>query len=789
MERTKFLENQCDFPLQIKLSFEKVIDQLREKFEVLPHYQEAIQGYLEKIKDKPRLVEGLEYMEELEECKEEIHTILMTLFPYPLRKNEIKAASIPFVNIVFNKSDRFEKILKDAGPDYELTLKNYDTDQMYILGCTLILMFYYKYKINFKRPFFYDIPDANGMMRHYRVTYNADFTEIYPTEKAVDITDEDVAVLIDNFDNIDLWKEKFPPGSWVFKGFGLANLFDVTIDEALSSLKTNLLRAQPGTFLKIKNNIRSLYDLHDLEIGLTRYDLESESFFGIPSPEVKSILLKDKDREVKDQAMCSYLLHQVVSEHKYVAISDMDKYGERSNYNQFYTHLKDQGFMSYIIAPLVEDDGLMGVLEIASPNKRDLNSINAKKLEDVVPIFTMIMNRMGEEFKNKLELIIQEECTSIHPAVSWKFEQEAYRFYAEQMKEGSATFQEIVFEDVFPLYGQADISGSSTARNYAIQQDLTTQLKAAMDVIQEALEYKPLPIYQELVYRIDLCMKNIHNGMAAGSDQKALSFLKSEIYPVFEYVRSEYPHLEESVNNYLSMLDPHLQMVYDKRKDFDDTVTFINEHLAFFLDKKEVEAQNMFPHYFERYKTDGVEYNMYIGQSLMNNGKFDPIFLSNLKLWQLKTTCEMENEFNSFKSNLKTPLEIASLILAYTTPISIRFRMDEKRFDVDGAYNARYEIVKKRIDKSYIKGTNDRLTIPGKISIVYTQDSERIEYDKYIEYLQAINYVGENVEYLMLEDVQGITGLKAIRLDVVYREHSQEKVDWEYHEKALPNAE
>jgi hypothetical protein len=26
--------------------------------------------------------------------------------------------------------------------------------------------------------------------------------------------------------------------------------------------------------------------------------------------------------------------------------------------------------------------------------------------------------------------------------------------------------------------------------------------------------------------------------------------------------------------------------------------------------------------------------------------------------------------------------------------------MDEKRFDVDGTYNARYEVVKKRIDKA-----------------------------------------------------------------------------------------
>ena len=60
--------------------------------------------------------------------------------------------------------------------------------------------------------------------------------------------------------------------------------------------------------------------------------------------------------------------------------------------------------------------------------------------------------------------------------------------------------------------------------------------------------------------------------------------------------------------------------------------------------------------------------------------------------------------------------------------LSIRFRQDEKQFDVDGAYNIRYEIVKKRIDKAYIKGTSERLTQPGKIAIVYSRDKEIGEY-------------------------------------------------------------
>ena len=119
-------------------------------------------------------------------------------------------------------------------------------------------------------------------------------------------------------------------------------------------------------------------------------------------------------------------------------------------------------------------------------------------------------------------------------------------------------------------------------------------------------------------------------------------------------------------------------------------------------------------------------------------------------------------------------LRVASLVLVHSNPLAIRFRMDEKQFDVDGAYNIRYEIIKKRIDKAHIKGTDERLTVPGKISIVYSQDKDAREYLKYIKYLQSKNYFGK-VEELELEDLQGVSGLKALRVEVVYREDFNEK--------------
>src|SRR5205823_6487557 len=82
---------------------------------------------------------------------------------------------------------------------------------------------------------------------------------------------------------------------------------------------------------------------------------------------------------------------------------------------------------------------------------------------------------------------------------------------------------------------------------------------------------------------------------------------------------------------------------------------------------------------------------------------------------------------------------------------SIRFRFDEKRFDVDGAYDIRYEIVKKRIDKAVIKGTAERITQPGKVAIVYSHPAEGHEYRGYIEYLQSLGYFTGEVEDVELE--------------------------------------
>ena len=177
-----------------------------------------------------------------EKYSKEINLVLDPLFPEPLLLNEIKAATVPFSFTSFKFTTRFQNILNNAGDDYELKVRNFEEDSMYIMACTYILATVYDFKVDVKRPFYFDIPDkTTGTMKYYRATFNADFSEITPTANAPKLTQEDFRHLLNNYDNIDIWKEKFPPNSYIFKGFGLISLFDVTSEEMVSTIKANLL--------------------------------------------------------------------------------------------------------------------------------------------------------------------------------------------------------------------------------------------------------------------------------------------------------------------------------------------------------------------------------------------------------------------------------------------------------------------------------------------------------------------------------------------------------------------
>ena len=759
-------------PFQTIISFHKLIESFEEialsNVDYRSNYAKAI---LKEVEAIPEFRTGIHDYTIIKKNEALIKNITADLFPTALTYNEIKAITIPFQNISFNYTERFKKILRNAGDEFYMEIRDFDSHQFYINNCCLILSSYYKQNIDFNKPFFYDIPDEEGVEKHYRILYNADFMEIIPTENSVLLTQNDIDLLIDNYNDIDLWKAKFPPGSWTLKGFGIVSLFDATTESAISNLKSNLLKPDTKTVASndiIENIFKSIFKISHLKVGFIIYNPEEEKFIRPVKydNQLQSFLLsKEQEVDCKNAFFgCSF--ENLLDNNEPFVISNVKKFIEESPNNRLGEHLLKQGIQSAVFAPVVKDGHLLGVVELVSENPRDLNSVNATKLELVLPYLTDTIDRYNTDMQHQVEAIIQREYTTIHPSVYWKFKKESQNYFQNINHTKDYIFKEIVFKNVFPLYGQIDIKGSSEHRNETVKRDLKNQLTTLLDIFENQKPNSNLVLLEQRKFELESMRAELENPLKADTEQHIQRYIEEEIHPILKNTKdtAKNQKLEEL---YFESLDEKTGMFYQERKKFDNAMSIINKRLASVLDKKQLEAQQIYPHYYERFKTDGVEHNLYIGASISPTKPFDIMYLHNLRLWQLQTLCEMELEHHQLKESLPYELDVTSLILVFSQALSIRFRMDEKRFDVDGTYNARYEVVKKRIDKANIKGTTDRITEKEKITIVYSQNNEETEYLKYIKYLQHKKILEPSIEQFEVEDLQGVSGLRAIRVKVI----------------------
>ncbi|MFV5699773.1 HD domain-containing protein [Flavobacterium sp. ZT3R17] len=764
-------------PFKTLISFHKLIKGLEEiALSDIGYKSNYAKDLLNQMKDKPEFIDGIDNLDIIENNQDLIKNLLADLFPTALTFNEIKAVTLPFHDFTFNYSERFKKILEDVGMSFDISSIDMDEHQFYIMNCTLILNGYYNQNLDYGKPLFYEIPDKNGILKHYRILYNADFLEIYPTENTKFLTQKAIEELIDNCDNIDLWKKAFPQNSWFLKGFAILSLVDVTVESAVSNLKSNLLKPDVEKSKlddSYESIFRSVFKIPDLKIGLTFYDEEEELFVKPPFNEAKLesfILLNTKEADCKN-ALCGCSFESLIENNKPFIIPDVLEFAKTKENYTFGEHLLSQDIQSFLLAPVIKDNKFLGLFELASSTIRVLNSINANKLELILPYIADTIEKTNNDMINQLEAIIQNEYTAIHPSVYWKFKKEAKNYFHSNISIKDYTFKEIVFKDVYPLYGQIDIKGSSENRNNAIINDLKEQINQIIAIIEILNFDKKIGVIEQKKFELESFLLELDQPFKNNFEQIIHHYIETEIHSILKNAAFN-KKTENLINDYYKKLDPKTGMFYQTRKDFDDTIMSINKRLSSILDSKQAQAQEIFPHYYERFKTDGVEHNLYIGASIEPNKVYNAMYLHNLRLWQLETLCEMESGHYKLKTTLPYTLDVTSLILAFSSPISVRFRMDEKRFDVDGSYNARYEVVKKRIDKAFVKNSDERITQKEKITIVYSNSTEEKEYIKYIKYLQHKDLLEAGIEKLEVEDLQGVSGLKALRVKVKHNDNS-----------------
>ncbi|MGH7500785.1 MAG: GAF domain-containing protein [Longimicrobiales bacterium] len=756
------------FPFRRALTLEPLIDFWRAASTgTSPARADLAARLLERVDAAPELRGVIEDATVLEQHADLIETLLGAVFP-PAVGDEMLGAALPpftlkpfFLTQAFQETTLFEQLVD--GMDHYQLLRGRAIVAYHFLLANL----YGQESLDFHVAFPFRVTDpVTRLDRHFSLTIEPHFVRIVETGLRPELTPAQIGQLLADRMNLDLWQQLLPPATFEFHGFVTFVLQDVTDQQIIASLTSDLLRtdamARPEQIDMLQDRLRSLLRRPDLRLGVLSVERDDGDAITGARPIGRSLLVgKGEAPECPQRAQSYYT--KVIESHQPVFIRDLSCCDVQTG---FEAQVMGQGVRNLLVAPLRVDDHVIGLLELGSPNPGDLHALNSRWLKEVISLFSIALKRMLDERETQVQAIIKQKYTAIHPAVEWRFRDAARNYLATAVDGQYAAVEPIVFDEVYPLYGLSDIRGSSQHRSGAIQADLLEQLELARTALAAANREQPLPVLAELEQRLITHVDSIRDGLRSGDEIRVLDFLRIELEDVFEQLSGFGGDTTTALHAYRSALDPELGFLYGQRRQFEDSVSRITETIAAFLEREQEKAQMMFPHYFEKFKTDGVDYNIYIGASLQPGDRFQPIFLRNLRLWQLMTMCGVVWELRRIESALPVPLQVAHMILAQSTPLAIRFRADEKRFDVDGAYNARYEIIKKRIDKARVKGTREQLTQPGRIAVVYSHPREAAEYARFFEFLRARKYVEAGVEELELEDLQGARGLQALRVTV-----------------------
>jgi len=769
------------FPFRSTLSLAGLFDfwRLAAQDEDSPRAAVARQ-ILKRLDENPALAQPLEDTALLDEHRDLLDLLMAAIFPAALWDTTIMAVAAPFSMRPFYTSLAFDRLrlIEKGCPDYlvRATFTPDHMDEMRALhACYWILETVYQVELPSKKEMtFYLTDEETGLDKYFKLDFNMRFMTIESRETPRQLSEEEIQRLLAEPLNVSLWLNLIQPEHFEFRGFLVMTATEVTEQAVLSTLKDDLLRkdamATPEKVDLLQQRLRSLLRQPDLQVGL--FSLQRDDIEGITTARAvgRSLLLGDTGAPACPYRSQSFYA-QAYERQEPLVVNDLTTCEVCTGFEYY---LKEQGYRTLVLAPLRYEGKLIGLLEVASPRPRAINALLVtKKLGEAVSLFATAMKRTLDEQEDRVQAVIKEQYTAIHPSVEWKFREVAQSYLDWQATDAMAQIDRITFKNVYPLYGLSDIRNSSTTRNKAIQDDLLEQLSLAHNVIVEASIDRPLPVLDQISFRITQYADRIADGASTEDETTVLEFLKQDVERLFDRLAPISERVRHRIEAYNTALDPELRVRYRQRKDFEASVEAVNRTIAAFLKEKDDQAQEMLPHYFEFFKTDGVDYNIYVGASLVAPGPqpltdedIRLLHLPNMRLWQLITMCGVEWALRALKPGLKIPLDATHLILVQNVPLSIRFREEEKQFDVDGAYNIRYEIVKKRIDKAVVQGTKERLTQPGKIAIVYSQTREAQEYRRYLEYMAAAGYIYEAVETLELEPMQGVYGLKALRVAV-----------------------
>lgn len=612
------------------------------------------------------------------------------------------------------------------------------------------------------------IDHETHLLKYYRLNVDNRFLDVRCKVELPPLTLENAKEYMkDEEDSLEILQSRLPSSLFEIEGVSVVNFTDVTAEYALESIKNTIIehnKCQTGwDIAAITMALKSLVGSNLIEFGLVPYIRLNDKTIVYSHMGFESILIEQAKKNNVPEAEYAALTASFVANPRRIIFPEinMEDYAE-------YPMLKllmDKGIKSYALFPLFYNARLVGGLEMYATDLKAFNAGTLSRIDSSFTLIAQLYQNIITDFNTEIMSVVTDKFTALQPSVAWRFYQAAYHHIESGAWKKDLPIEPVYFKDVYPFYGAIDIRNSSIERNLMIRKDLYAHFELLETTIRNLKGKIPIDIESEFPKRKSGWKPEEFDALSDREIMKADDYLQRQLPPYLHLLQAIHPEAKEILAEYFELTQQGGK-IYRNRDNYELSMQMINQAVSRHLDDFNTEIQQIYPCYFEKFRTDGVEFDIYLGKSIAPDLEFSEDIVNDFRYRQLKVIADIARTTAALEEHLSLPLETTQLVFVYEKLIDIGFRVDEQRFDVEGSYNIRYQMVKKRIDKAHIKDSTERLTQPGKIAIVYFNSAEAQEYLKYIKRLQDLHLLTDAVEYLEIEELQGVEGLKALRVEV-----------------------
>ena len=93
---------------------------------------------------------------------------------------------------------------------------------------------------------------------------------------------------------------------------------------------------------------------------------------------------------------------------------------------------------------------------------------------------------------------------------------------------------------------------------------------------------------------------------------------------------------DDILQTYIRSVNEDSGIAYENRRRLECKMRELNTAVNNYYEEASADLQKIFPCYFEKFRTDGVEYDIYVGQSIAPRKQYVNDLRQKMKHWQLE---------------------------------------------------------------------------------------------------------------------------------------------------------